>query len=227
LDLVDPKSFRTIPFFTALDDASIKRILNQTVQARFGPGQVILSHEDRTTDVLFLIRGQARVNIYSASGRRVSFRDIQPGAIFGEIAAIDGQPRSATVEAVTDCSTLKMTREQFLRALKQEPAFMMAILRHLSELVRSLTSRVFEFSTLAVRNRIHAELLKMATPAGEISPAPTHEDFASRISTHREAVTRELSRLEGAGLLLRQGRALRITNVGALRRLVDTGSEDE
>ena len=104
---------------------------------------------------------------------------------------------------------------------------MMAIMRHLSHQVRVLTSRVFEFSTLAVRNRVHAELLRMATPSGDIFPRPTHEDFASRISTHREAVTRELSRLEELGLLVRQGRALRLKDIGALRRLVDTGSQDE
>jgi CRP-like cAMP-binding protein len=122
---------------------------------------------------------------------------------------------------------MKMTQEEFSSALKQEPEFMMAIMRHLSQQVRALTSRVFEFSTLAVRNRVHAELLRMATPNGDISPTPTHEDFASRISTHREAVTRELSRLEELGLLVRQGRALRVKDMGVLRRLVDTGSHDE
>ncbi len=80
---------------------------------------------------------------------------------------------------------------------------------------------------MAVRNRVHAELLRMATPNGDISPTPTHEDFASRISTHREAVTRELSRLEELGLLVRQGRAIRVKDMGVLRRLVDTGSHDE
>lgn len=227
MDPIDLKAVGTIPFFNSLNDASIKRLLTRSVLAHFQPGQIILGHEDNTTDVLFLIEGQARVNIYSASGRRVSFRDIRKGSIFGELAAIDGQPRSATVEAVINCSAMKMTQEEFSSALKQEPEFMMAIMRHLSQQVRALTSRVFEFSTLAVRNRVHAELLRMATPNGDISPTPTHEDFASRISTHREAVTRELSRLEELGLLVRQGRALRVKDMGVLRRLVDIGSHDE
>jgi CRP/FNR family transcriptional regulator, cyclic AMP receptor protein len=222
----DLQNLRAVPFFQQLNDASLKRILDKSVHAQFQPGQTIIGHEEKTTDVLFLIAGQARVNIYSAGGRRVSFRDIRKGAIFGELSAIDGQPRSAAVEAVDNCSAVKMRREDFLRALEEEPEFMRAILKHLTQQVRTLTSRVFEFSTLAVRNRVQAELLRMASPSGEIVPVPTHEDIASRISTHREAVTRELSRLEGLGLLARRGRALHITDVKALRRLVDDVSED-
>jgi len=222
----DLKNFRAVPFFQHLDDAALQRILARSVHAQFQPGQTIIGHEEKTTDVLFLIEGHARVSIYSAGGRRVSFRDIRKGAIFGELSAIDGQPRSAAVEAVDICSAVKMRQEDFLQALKEEPEFMKAILRHLTQQVRALTSRVFEFSTLAVRNRVQAELLRMATSAGEIAPVPTHEDIASRISTHREAVTRELSRLEGLGLLARHGRALRITDMKALRRLVEDFSED-
>lgn len=223
---MDLKSLRAVPFFQHLDDASLRRILGKSIHAQFHAGQTIIGHEEKTTDVLFLIGGQARVNIYSAGGRRVSFRDIREGAVFGELSAIDGQPRSAAVEAIDICSAIKMRRDDFLRALEEEPEFMKAILRHLTQQVRTLTSRVFEFSTLAVRNRVQAELLRMANSAGDIVPVPTHEDIASRISTHREAVTRELSRLEGLGLLSRQGRVLRITDVQALRRLVDDVSED-
>ena len=68
--------------------------------------------------------------------------------------------------------------------------------------IRSLTTRVYElFSTLAVNNRIQAELLRLASftcqggNSARIAPAPTHVEIASRVSSHREAVTRELNRL--------------------------------
>jgi len=67
--------------------------------------------------------------------------------------------------------------------------------------IRELTKRVYEFSTLAVRYRIQAEVLRLANLSSRcgnvvnISPAPTHAEIASRTSTHREAVTRELNRL--------------------------------
>ena len=89
-----------------------------------------------------------------------------------------------------------------------------------------MSERVLEFSTLAVQNRIHAELLRLAAEAHQqqgqalLSPAPSLSDIADRISTHREAVSRELSRLSSMGLLRREGGDLRITDVARLERLV-------
>src|SRR3546814_17818984 len=82
----------------------------------------------------------------------------------------------------------------------------MALLTSLIGTVRTLSERIFEFSTLAVKNRIHSELLRLAREGehvgktAHISPAPTHADIASRISTHREAVTRDLNELTKSGL---------------------------
>jgi DNA-binding MarR family transcriptional regulator len=92
--------------------------------------------------------------------------------------------------------------------------------------VRRLSERVLEFSTLAVQNRIHAELLRLAAEARQqqgqalLAPAPSLADIADRISTHREAVSRELSRLGSLGLLRRERGDLRITDVARLERLV-------
>jgi CRP-like cAMP-binding protein len=105
-----------------------------------------------------------------------------------------------------------------------------AILRHLTTQVRALTERVFEFSTLAVRNRVHAELVRLARDHGGndavIRPAPTHTEIASRISTHREAVTRELNRLEDLGLIVREGRSLRVADLERLQAMVEDVAPD-
>jgi CRP-like cAMP-binding protein len=105
-----------------------------------------------------------------------------------------------------------------------------AILRHLTTQVRALTERVFEFSTLAVRNRVHAELVRLARDHGGndavIRPAPTHTEIASRISTHREAVTRELNRLEDLGLIVREGRSLRVHDLERLQAMVEDVAPD-
>jgi len=96
---------------------------------------------------------------------------------------------------------------------------------HLTKQVRTLTGRVVEFSTLAVRNRVQAELLRRAGDVpptvnqAALSPAPTHAEIASRISTHREAVTRELSWLEDHGVIAKEGRTLRIKDLAKLRQM--------
>jgi CRP-like cAMP-binding protein len=98
----------------------------------------------------------------------------------------------------------------FLELVEREPKVQRVLLRQLVMTIRRLTTRVYEFSTLAVNNRIQAELLRLAnlTPqegkCARITPVPTHVDIASRISTHREAVTRELNRLSKLGVLERR-----------------------
>ena len=179
--------------------------------------------------MLFLLTGQARVSVYSAGGKQVSFRDIKPGDIFGEMAAIDDGPRSASIEAVTRCNVAILPQQAFLAALSSCRPLMLAVLRHFSTQVRLLTARVFEFSTLAVRSRVHSELLRLAElQAGGknevlLATAPTHQDIATRISTHREAVTREFNQLERLGVIVREGRKLRIRDLALLRSLIADG----
>ena len=103
------------------------------------------------------------------------------------------------------------------------------MMAYLVGLVRKLSDRVVEFSVLTVRNRIHSELLRLALERDgggntvTLSPAPRHADIASRMATHREAVTRELNALADNGLIDRQPGALIIADVSGLKRLVDEG----
>jgi len=156
----------------------------------------------------------------------VSFRTLVAGDIFGEYAAIDGGPRSASVEARTSCLIASMSAKEFRKLLKSEPAVAEAVLKGLVRNVRSLTKRVYEFSTLAVNNRIQAELLRLASlvpregKGAQIVPAPTHVEIASRVSTHREAVTRELNRLSRIGIIESKRGALLVKDVDRLAEMV-------
>lgn len=229
---VKADTLRSIVFFSDLDERAFSGLAALCYRQTFQPGESIISHlDDRKLDVLFLLSGRARVNIYSSGGHKVSFREITPGAIFGELSAIDGEPRSATVEAIEPSSIAGMPRHVFQAALCDHPEFMAAVLKHLTKQVRSLTARVFEFSTMAVRNRLHSELLRMAVAQqtgneATLSPNLTHDEMASRISTHREAVSRELSRLEEQGLIVKRGRQLHVADIGKLRSLVERSAED-
>ena len=193
---------------------------------RYGADQQIISHLDESTDVFLVIEGTVRVIVYSPAGKEVTFRDIAAGKYFGELAAIDGLPRSATVTALTDSLIACMSAEIFWGVLRTYPNVAALVLKQLAGSVRALTERVFEFSALAVRNRVHAELLRLAhhhmvgDNAAMIRPAPTHAELASRISTHREAVTRELNHLSRDGLVERQPGVLAIHDVERLARLV-------
>jgi CRP-like cAMP-binding protein len=215
-----------IEIFRDLDPREIERLTQRVNWRNYKAGQQIIGHQDGSTDVYFMVSGTVRVILFSSAGKEVAFRDIHAGECFGEFAAIDGAPRSANVIALSDVMIGSVSAETFRAILREFPVVSMAMLTYLTRMVRSLSERIFEFSTLAVKNRIHSELLRLAREnqregnCARISPAPTHADIASRISTHREAVTRELNDLTKIGLVNRDGRTLIIADVAELERLV-------
>jgi CRP/FNR family cyclic AMP-dependent transcriptional regulator len=227
-------SLESVPLFADLGPDELGSIEAACAWRHFEEGEDIVAYLDESDDVYFVVSGRARVVIYAASGKAVGFRDLLPGDMFGEYAAIDQAPRSASIEAQTACQVAVMPSEAFRALFHDQPAVCLALIRHLTKQLRSLTHRVYEFSTLAVNNRIQAELLRLAqearsseeieTTTAVISPAPTHMEIAGRISSHREAVSRELSRLTREGLIERRGRSLIIKDVPRLRRMVRTAT---
>jgi len=219
-------ALKAVPTLAALSEGALKVVAQRCAWRQYDAGAQILAYQEETTDVYFVLSGKARVIIYSADGKGVLFSDLKPGAIFGEIAAIDRKPRSASIEALEPCTIASLSANQFGDLLVREPTLAAAMLRHVAANVRRLSERIFEFSTLAVQNRIHAELLRLAGevvqqhPTVILSPAPSLSEIADRISTHREAVSREISRLTAIGLLRRDGRSLIITNLQKLAELV-------
>ncbi|MCG8693042.1 MAG: Crp/Fnr family transcriptional regulator [Minwuiales bacterium] len=220
------ESLRGINLFADLADSDLDAIAMRCRWRRFQPDQHIIGHLDDTQDVFFVVTGQVQAKIFSMSGKEVTFRDIRAGEMFGEFSAIDGEPRSSNVVATAESLIAFMPAQVFWDVLMEYPKVAAVTLKKLTAQIRMLSERVFEFSTLAVKNRIHAELLRLARDGMQsdntavISPAPTHADLASRVSTHREAVTRELNHLSRGGLIERRSGKLVIHDVERLSRLV-------
>lgn len=225
------EALKAFPPFKELSDATLSVMASDCVVQHYSAGELVIGHTDSSFDVLLLIAGTARVSLYSADGQRVGFHEMPKGMMFGEISAIDGLPRSASVEAHEACIIAKLPRKRFLAMIEENPGFAVAVARQLAGHVRRLTTRVFEFSTMAVRQRLRAELIRLAVPlaAGAdsalITNLPTHAELASRISTHREAVSREMAWLDSRGLTVKQGRNLLIPSLEKIRRLLDEGWE--
>jgi CRP-like cAMP-binding protein len=218
-------SLKGIPFFAVLHPHVLEQVQRRCVWRRYQPEGLIVDYLDTSDDVFFVIEGEVRVTIYSSSSKVVSFCELGPGDVFGEYAAIDGDPRSASVEARTPCLIASMSGVEFLKIFQSEPAVALAVARQLVKTIRALDRRVYEFSTLAVNNRIRSELLRIANLHKDgnsacIVPAPTHSEIASRISTHREAVTRELNRISRLGIIERQGHALLVKDLNRLAAIV-------
>ena len=226
------KALRRIDVLGNLPAASFEHLAESCIWREYAAGEQICGYQDQSTDVLFLLAGKARVIIYSAEGKAVLFVDLAPATMFGEIAAIDGQPRSASVEALEPCSVASLSAKKFQELLLNEPSVTLATLRHLTSEVRRLSERVFEFSTMMVQNRIQAELIRLANEVQQsneqimLAPAPSLSDIANRVSTHREAVSREISRLTSLGVLRRERDGLRIIDPNKLKQLLERARGD-
>lgn len=193
---------------------------------RASRGQAVVGVAARSTDVFFVAEGEAQVLLYSAQGREVSVRQLGPGDSFGELAALDGLPRSASVVALSDLRLLAMSRGDFLRCVEGSAEAALWLARKQAAEVRRLTERVFELSALNVQTRLHCELLRLARASAVedgppcVAPAPTHAELANRIGTHREAVTREIRDLVERNILRAGRRSLEFVDVGRLEQEV-------
>ena len=174
-----------------------------------------------------------RVTYNSSKGHEVILCDLSSGDIFGELAAIDGHTRSATVIAKKDSVVASLPTQSFLDLIYSNKEIYLVVLKRLTSQVRHLIDRVYGLSALKVPNRIRAELLRLAKThsaapnRGLISPVPTHAEIASCLNTHRETVTRELNALARKKVITRMGRDLHILDMTRLGQMVNGNNSND
>ncbi len=217
----------SVEIFQDLDDDGLSEVAASCRRANYRKGQEIVCYQDATTDVYFIKSGRVGISILSHGGKEIGFRHLAEGQMFGDLAAIDGSTRSASALSLSEVELVRISERDFHRLLIRFPEVNLRLLQRLTTLIRALSERVYEFTTLGVHNRIHAELLRLAKAnmtsrlVANIYPAPTHADIANQVSTHREAVSREFSRLASEGLIERRGRNLIVHDVSKLEQMID------
>jgi len=216
-----------IDLFRDFDKATLAQIEQSCRYRRYSAQEQIIDSDAVSSDVFFIIQGRARVVTYSMSGREITFADLQAGDYFGEIAALDGGPRSAGVMATEDTLVLSLPRGPFLAILADHPQVALRVMRRLAHIIRRADERIMDLSTLAANNRVQAELLRQARSDNAprktaiIEPIPIHSDIASRVSTTRETVARVLNELARKGIVERTRTALVIRDVPRLKLMVE------
>lgn len=199
-------------------------------QVRVRKGHVLLAVGLPASDVYMVLEGALSVSLVSAQGRETVLRSIGPGEIFGELAAIDGEPRSADVVASQNSSLLVIPGKTFIALIGQQPVLSLWLARYLAHQVRYLTNRIYELSTMAVGTRLQAELLRLADGpdakgAASIARIPTQAELAARIGTNRETVTREFTLLVRERLVVKEGRRIVIPSVSRLAERIKRFSQ--
>lgn len=210
--------------FDYLPRACLEAVLDEGKWVEYNATECIVSYGEVSTSVYFILSGLVTAGICSPQGREISYQNLSPGDMFGELAAIDQQPRSCQVLALQNCSILQLPGTRFLSLTAQYPELQRATLLKLARTVRFLCARVYDFGALDVSGRIRQEIIRLIEQQKRhdsiIHTMPTHQQLASRVATHREAVSRELCELERQGIILRKGRSLLITDLPRLKAMI-------
>ena len=194
---------------------------------RYSPKELIFDLQSGGTEVYFIVEGTLQVVNYSPSGREIAFAQVPAGGYIGEMSAIDGRPRSATVVSVEDTTLASVAAVTIKNLLLDYPKIAFVVLQNLAAMVRNADARIMDLSTLSAINRVHSELLRLAVPdendgnTALIRPILTHSEIAARASTTRETVSRVLSHLSRVRILERTEAALRVLDVERLGHLIE------
>lgn len=213
---------------TGIPPELAERLLANAGRIQAKAGRTLISQDESSTSAYIVCEGRLQVMLFSIDGREIILRSLVEDELFGELAAIDRLPRSATIVALSDCVLASISAESFCAAIAEVPGASLWLARRLAGQVRDLTGRLLERSALKVKSRLHCELLRRCREAsGEedrvaLAPSPTHAQLAACIGTHREAVTREMRRLAGRGIIEQQHRRIVVGDVRALARLVQS-----
>jgi CRP-like cAMP-binding protein len=218
--------FAAVDLLAGLSPADLEQVAPKFRTRAWPKGHCIVGHRDESRDVYIVLDGKVRVTLFSERGKEVSFRDLEAGSSFGELSAIDGQPRSADVVATKEATLVgSVAAGEFLELMRRHPAIASATTKKLAMLVRALSQRIYESAERAAV-RIVNELIRLAEVAttdgksARIRPRPKDAEVASRVNSHREAVSRVISQLARSGLLVRGRGELVIRDIGALKAYV-------
>ncbi|WP_165784388.1 Crp/Fnr family transcriptional regulator [Zhengella mangrovi] len=214
------------PFLECLDEYWLERLKSAWTPIRFQSQETVVDFDDSRADLYLIAAGQVRVILRVAVGKEIILGELGPGQLFGELAALDGKPRSASLTALVQTDVYRIPEQLFHEMLDEQPRLARFLLVCLSERTRDLTRRIAELSFLDTRHRLYNTLLRLSRqrPGNEdqrvISPPIIHSDLAEHIGASREAVSREMSRLAKNGLLERTRGALILTQPDELSRSI-------
>lgn len=195
---------------------------------RFAKGDVVVTKGSPSDSLLFLVMGRLQAVDYTEDGREIGLNLFISGSYFGELALIDGQPRSASIIALESSVVLSLPRDPATRLIYGNPRIAEELLKNFARGIRNLT--VFR-SLLAIPNthqRLYALLSHLMQPTkgsdGIIENLPTQRQIAIMINTSRETVSRALAELSQRGILVKSGHTIIVSDRLKLAQLAATGT---
>jgi CRP/FNR family cyclic AMP-dependent transcriptional regulator len=159
-------------------------------------GTIIFAKGDAGTGLMGVLSGSVKISVASTEGRDIILNIIHAGEIFGEMALLDGQPRSADATAISDCELMVLERREFVPFLQSQPDVMLKLLEILCSRVRRTSDQLQDLSFLSLPIRLAKTLLQLAAVAETSVPkgkmAITQRELSEIVGRSRESTNKQL-----------------------------------
>ncbi len=209
---LDPKVKRDLlhrtPLFAALRPAELDELLAFTAERRFPRDSSIFQRGEAGGSLMVLVQGRLRIGAVSAEGKEVTIDMIEPGGVVGELALLDGKPRSADVMAMEDSTVVVVERRDFLPFVGRNPDLLMRLLVLLCERLRRTNMALEEVALLNLPARLARVLVKLGQEYGATEADGTRirlrlsqKDLSTLVATTRESVNKQLRQWRADGVL--------------------------
>ena len=220
-----------VPLFERLSAVELAKLESLTRRQRFRADTAVFFQDDPSDSLYVVLSGSAKVFRTSEDGRDRILTTLRTGDSFGELAMIEGRPRSATVQTLEDTELLCLFRRDFQRFAGEHPDVLYKLLQSMCERVRRIDEDILDLSFKDVPYRLLRLLSQLLSRHGESGPDGWRlamplslRDLASMVGANEETVGRLLDRYEREGLVRRLGESWVIPDQGALLRALEQAS---
>jgi CRP-like cAMP-binding protein len=197
---------------------------------RVAAGTLVMRPETATESLYFVVDGRIRLYRLTPTGEQVFQGELRSGDCLKCPKILCQRECHAFAEAIVDTTLEVLSKPLFDQLRRGSMLFNQTLVRELVDQMADLDRRLYENSVMPMRVRLHAELLRISRRRRDgaliICPPPTHQDLASRIGSQREAVSKELKRLERDGVIMRGRASIHLVRESVLRQEI-AGWNDE
>lgn len=215
-----------VPLFSGLSPGELEGLATLISPHRYTAGETIFHEGDAGTALYIIEKGEVKIVLGSPEGKEVVLTLLGPGDFFGELALLDGEPRSADAVAMETSDLLRLLRQDFLRFVAEHPQVAINLMAVLSRRLRRVDQLVHDAAFLDVGTRLVRTLLELAETRGQAGPRGsvvitsrlTQSDLANMIGATRESTNKWLRRYAEIGLVSHNRGQLTLLDIERLRK---------
>jgi CRP/FNR family transcriptional regulator, cyclic AMP receptor protein len=221
---------RKHPYFCDLDSEAFDQLCRYAKHSTLKRGSTIFSKGDAGSGLVAVISGTVKISISSPDGRSAILNLIGPGEIFGEVAVLDGQARTADATANTNCEIFVIDRREFLPFVRSQPALAMKFIELLCTRLRWTSDQVEQVILQNLPGRLASALIRLTERSrvaeGGLTIAVTQQEISEMVGMTRESINKQLRAWAARKWVRLEHGAIVVLDLESLQALAGAGSDD-